>query len=322
MDIDSGTRGLAQSRHHPLSGLGSVNVETVSPEANAVRERVPQQLRTDFDIIARLVQPSALEGVWNKRGSDARRERDHRATALRAQQQHYYDRKPGPVSRKAYPKGPTSFPEGPRKAPKGPPKGGTTWASIAARGAPGPSGSYNPPPMAVPSRLHREVLIKGTSINSNVSGRSPGEIVKAVNAAIKTDTAVAARRLPSGDTLVTFRDSTSRPNADDTEWVQTAFGPEAAVNRRVFSVVVKGFPVRLSQNQDRGVIRKELAASGKVPQLLRGSPGMVQTLPRGQHAVDSGQGGLPQSTEGIRPPPNRRRPLHRRETKRRRQPLP
>ncbi|KAG6062445.1 hypothetical protein E4U32_002310 [Claviceps aff. humidiphila group G2b] len=64
MDIDSGTRGLAQSRHHPLSGLGNVNVETVSPEANAVRERVPQQLRTDFDIIARLVQPSALEGVW------------------------------------------------------------------------------------------------------------------------------------------------------------------------------------------------------------------------------------------------------------------
>ncbi|KAG5988166.1 hypothetical protein E4U52_006840 [Claviceps spartinae] len=141
------------------------------------------------------------------------------------------------------------------------PKGGTIWASITARGVPGPLVLHNPPPMAVPSRLDREVLIKGTFINSNVSGRSPGEIVKAVNAATKTDTAVAARRLASGDTVVTCRDSTSRPNADDTEWVQTAFGPEAAVNRRVFSVVVKGFPVRLSQNQDREVIRKEPAAS-------------------------------------------------------------
>ncbi|KAG5923188.1 hypothetical protein E4U61_004138 [Claviceps capensis] len=115
--------------------------------------------------------------------------------------------------------------------------------------------------MVILLRLHREVLIKGTSINSNVSGRSPGEIIKAVNAATKTDTAVAARRLASGDTVVTFRDSTSRPSADDTEWVQTAFGSEAAVNRRVFSVVVKSFPVRLSQDQDREVIRKELAAS-------------------------------------------------------------
>ncbi|KAG6285590.1 hypothetical protein E4U09_007234 [Claviceps aff. purpurea] len=34
--------------------------------------------------------------------------------------------------------------------------GGTTWASIAARGVPGPPGPHNPPPMAVPSRLHRE----------------------------------------------------------------------------------------------------------------------------------------------------------------------
>ncbi|KAG6062761.1 hypothetical protein E4U32_001985, partial [Claviceps aff. humidiphila group G2b] len=33
MDIDSGTRGLAQSCHHPLSGLGSVNVDTVVTEA-------------------------------------------------------------------------------------------------------------------------------------------------------------------------------------------------------------------------------------------------------------------------------------------------
>ncbi|CCE34607.1 uncharacterized protein CPUR_08541 [Claviceps purpurea 20.1] len=92
------------------------------------------------------------------------------------------------------------------------------------------------------------MLIKGTSINSTVSGRSPVEIVKAVNSALKSDVAVAARRLQSGDTVITFRDSSSRPKTEDR--VQTACGPDATVNRRVFSVVVKGFPVRLSENQD------------------------------------------------------------------------
>ncbi|KAG6043278.1 hypothetical protein E4U39_004752 [Claviceps sp. Clav50 group G5] len=102
-------------------------------------------------------------------------------------------------------------------------------------------------------------------------GRSPEEIVKAVNSAIKADVAVAARRLPSGDTVVTFRES-SRPRADETEWVQTALGPDATVNRRVFSVVVKGFPVRLSQNQDREDIRKRLTAAN--------GPGVDRTLRR------------------------------------------
>ncbi|KAG6064745.1 hypothetical protein E4U32_008125 [Claviceps aff. humidiphila group G2b] len=181
---------VTPERDHPLSGIGSVNVETVSPEAIAERKRVPKHLRADFDIIARLVQPSALEG-----------NRVHRSDGpIHGAPREDLDQSVEKVIQKALP---TSSP---------------IWASITARGVPGPLGPHNPPPMAVPSRLHREVLIKGTFINSNVSGRSPGEIVKAVNAATKTDTAVAARRLASGDTVVTCRDSTSRPNADDTEW--------------------------------------------------------------------------------------------------------
>ncbi|KAG6065602.1 hypothetical protein E4U32_007128 [Claviceps aff. humidiphila group G2b] len=64
----------------------------------------------------------------------------------------------------------------------------------------------------------------------------------------------------TSDTVVTFRDSTSRPNAEETKWVQTAFGPDAEVDRRVFGVVVNGFPLRLSQNQ-------ELAASIAIQRL-------------------------------------------------------
>ncbi|KAG6109143.1 hypothetical protein E4U13_006095, partial [Claviceps humidiphila] len=129
MDIDSGTRGLAQSRHHPpLSGLGSVNVETVSPEANAVRERVPQQLRTDFDIIARLVQPSALEGVWKAcqsmlnaeatRVGNATTEPRRSAPSSNTITIENLDQSVEKPIQKALRACPTSFPEGPRRAPR------------------------------------------------------------------------------------------------------------------------------------------------------------------------------------------------------------
>ncbi|KAG5923397.1 hypothetical protein E4U61_003466 [Claviceps capensis] len=105
------------------------------------------------------------------------------------------------------------------------------------------------PPMAVPPRLNREILIRGAPINSTVSGRSPEEIVKAVNSAIKAEIFVAALWSPLGNRR-------PRPNAEETSWVQTALGLDAAVNRRVFSVIANGFPVRLSQNQDQEDMQK------------------------------------------------------------------
>ncbi|KAG5973148.1 hypothetical protein E4U58_005592 [Claviceps cyperi] len=64
MDIDSGTRGLDQSRHHSLSGLGGTNVESVAPKVITARERVPKRLKADYGKIASLIPSSALEGVW------------------------------------------------------------------------------------------------------------------------------------------------------------------------------------------------------------------------------------------------------------------
>ncbi|KAG6039135.1 hypothetical protein E4U39_007828, partial [Claviceps sp. Clav50 group G5] len=227
MDIDSGTRGLAQSCHHPLSGLGSTNVEAAVTEAITVRERVPKPLIAEYKKLARLVAPPALEGVWevclsifNIGATNPQRHAQNNTVTTENLEK--------------------SIEKAVQKALRAPPTGGTTWASIAARGGPSPPGPRSPPPIAAPPRLHREMLIKGTSINSTVSGRSPVEIVKAVNAALKSEVAVAARRLQSGDTIITFRDASSRPKTED--WVQTAFGPDATVNRRVFSVVVKGFP--------------------------------------------------------------------------------
>ncbi|KAG5917656.1 hypothetical protein E4U61_002543, partial [Claviceps capensis] len=84
--------------------------------------------------------------------------------------------------------------------------------------------------MAVPARVHREVMVKGFSISNAVIGRKPVEIVNAVNGAIQAPVSVAARRLRSGDTVVTFR-KPARPHIEADAWVKTAFGPEAALSR-------------------------------------------------------------------------------------------
>ncbi|KAG6238348.1 hypothetical protein E4U23_008192 [Claviceps purpurea] len=113
--------------------------------------------------------------------------------------------------------------------------------------------------MAVPARVHREVIVKGSFISSAVIGRKPAEIVNAVNGAIQAPAAVAARRLPSGDTVVTFREP-ARPHIEADAWVKTAFGPEAALSRRLFTIIVKSFPVRLSDKQDTTEMVKQLIA--------------------------------------------------------------
>lgn len=75
--------------------------------------------------------------------------------------------------------------------------------------------------------LHREVHNDQRRLPSTATSRDEDakKIVKAGNAATKSDMAVAVHRLASGDTVVTFRDSTSRPNVEETKWVQTAFEP-------------------------------------------------------------------------------------------------
>ncbi|CCE29452.1 uncharacterized protein CPUR_03145 [Claviceps purpurea 20.1] len=138
-----------------------------------------------------------------------------------------------------------------------------SWATIAARGAAvgsTPIPRSSPPPMAVPSRVHREVVIKGTTISDAVTRRKPEEIVTAVNGAIKAPAAVAARRLRSGDTVVTFKEP-ARPHVEADGWVKTAFGPDAVLSRRLYTVIIKSFPVRLSDKQDTTEIARRMSAS-------------------------------------------------------------
>ena len=63
--------------------------------------------------------------------------------------------------------------------------------------------------------------------------------MEAANKAIGSSEVIAARRLPSGDTILTF-EGKAVEFTKDTIWVQAAFGTSAKVKAREFMVIVKG----------------------------------------------------------------------------------
>ena len=97
----------------------------------------------------------------------------------------------------------------------------------------------------VPTRFSREVIIRFEEIQEDVRKRTPAETVQAVNSALRTDAAKAARRLNSSDMVITFN-TQSKQFRLDTEWVQAAIGEKATLTPRIFSVVGKGQTGNLS----------------------------------------------------------------------------
>ena len=62
----------------------------------------------------------------------------------------------------------------------------------------------------------------------NLAKRTPQETVQATNIASAQKGAVAARALPSGDVVVTFKDEVTRDwHRKDTAWIRGAFGDQA-----------------------------------------------------------------------------------------------
>lgn len=115
-----------------------------------------------------------------------------------------------------------------------------TWASIAA-GTPPLASVPDYPKKVIPTRLGREILIRGDGIPASLSKRTPQEIIQAVNQATSQEGAIAARKLPSGDTIVTFRDADTRSrHSRSNQWIQAAFGEQAKEAKRTFAVLIKG----------------------------------------------------------------------------------
>ena len=83
------------------------------------------------------------------------------------------------------------------------------------------------------------VVIKAPGQSEDLAQRSSTQAVEVVNRAIRGSDVIAARRLPSGDTILTF-ERKSEEYTKDTAWVQATFGPSAQVKPREFTVIAKG----------------------------------------------------------------------------------
>ncbi|EAQ84182.1 hypothetical protein CHGG_10586 [Chaetomium globosum CBS 148.51] len=80
-----------------------------------------------------------------------------------------------------------------------------TWAAVAAHRAVPPQSQPNTPTKIVPTRINKEILVRGRGMPADLAKRTPQETIQAVNQVSVKKGAVAARRLPSGDTIVTFQ---------------------------------------------------------------------------------------------------------------------
>jgi hypothetical protein len=103
-----------------------------------------------------------------------------------------------------------------------------------------------PPAREVPARLSRELVVAVPNASPQDRGRPIRQIVEEINKS-KSSTiqgkVLAARRLPSGDVVVTTdTEDTKRQLEKDGSWL-SAVGQAAQVNRRKFPVMVHGMKV-------------------------------------------------------------------------------
>ena len=76
---------------------------------------------------------------------------------------------------------------------------------------------------------------------AELAKRSPVEIIQAINNTSVKKGAIAARKLPSGDIVVTFSDQTTKEwHTKNNQWIQQAFGGQAKEACRTYTVLLKG----------------------------------------------------------------------------------
>lgn len=117
-----------------------------------------------------------------------------------------------------------------------------SWAAVASHGAaPAPQSLPNTPTKIVPTRVNKEILVRGRGMPADLARRTPQETIQAVNRVSIKKGAVAARRLPSGDTIITFQSAGARDwHSTNANWIKEAFGEQAEESKRTFAVLLKG----------------------------------------------------------------------------------
>ena len=114
-----------------------------------------------------------------------------------------------------------------------------SWATVAS-GGPVPT-QLSQPTKTIPQRINREILVRGADMPADLAKRTPAEIIQVINQASAKKGAIVARKLPSGDIVVTFSDPTTKEwHNQNNQWIQQAFGDQAKEACRTFAVLVKG----------------------------------------------------------------------------------
>lgn len=233
---DSGTRDLNQSRHHPNAGLGA---QLPSSATTAVTEG---PITGRLDEIAKGISSLVGSVLWEAIGpryneaiqlAEARGQRAADATTTRCECEN--DNSPVTMG-------------GLRTAlNKHAEQGKKSWAKVAAAALPTRTHAANTPKAIIPARRSREVMIKTAQQDEALAGRTPTQIIQAINTALMLPPgavgAVAARTLFSGDIIVTFKDDAGQ-YMQKGDWVTKAFGETATVKGREIAVHVSGLPAR------------------------------------------------------------------------------
>jgi hypothetical protein len=274
MVVDEGTGGIAQSRHHPHAGESAHG--PLSADATRTNSETEKQWTNIADEllkrIAGLVIPGkeeeVAEAVKDVIGEVAHETRSPTADetielikdAVKEMKKEVKESIKETIAEMSSAATVVNAPQ-------------QTWAQTAAAGAPAWE-----PRLVVPARNAREVIVRAKDTTPDLNKRAPKDTLEAINKAIGSNVAVAARQMPSGDTVVTFREPADKYT--EGQWAQDAFGPTAQVVRRELAVLVKGVPtgpLKAAQNLLRELQEVNGKAITKVKPMFRKDPASPRT---------------------------------------------
>jgi hypothetical protein len=263
MAMDGGTAGLEQSDHHPLAGQSQY-----SPPLPTQASESPVRSQGDAsDLTESIIQRIVACVIPGKKDEVSRLVRDLRdaaaaaatsaATSLRTSRTSFSDDDPITIGQLK-----TILQETLQKPVQAIPQR-PSYASVARQPTTAPTGNFQ----IIPERRTRELRIRNENPTEDLVRRSAIEVVAAVNTAIGTNDAVATRRLPSGDVILTFQESIPLIALSDQSWVQRAFGATAQLHESEFTVIVKGLPVDRITRVDSGQLLSDIRV--QVPALVK-----------------------------------------------------
>lgn len=270
MAIDSGHSGLANSRHNPLANASMSAIrESVEP-AEAPTQAPADDLELEaYNAISGIIPSTLIGQVWTVVQAYAKAHATRtRAAPMTSSAEEQMTEKITKAVAAAVATALAAAPAATTNTSR------PSYASIAARSTnPTPSGSSE---RSTRSRVEREVTVRTRDAPPDIQNRTPRDAVAAANRARGDDYVIAARYLPSGDTVLTFLSSEKAKAKCNDNWVGTAFGNKAALTPPTFAVYAKGIRLASVPNDTSKLITEiERTNNVKITQIkkTKGRPG-------------------------------------------------